>query len=97
MWAMMGECTGGALRLQTGERFSTKRCWHKFNGAETPHRVEAFYGERLSVVLFTAKQKGTPVDWIVDDCDGGCDCGEQPEKVVMIKKSYRNVGKREKQ
>ena len=62
MWAMMGECTGGALRLQTGERFSEKRKWHRFNGAVTPHRVEAFRGERLTVVLFTAKESVRELD-----------------------------------
>ncbi len=37
------------------------------------------------------------MNWIVDGPDGGCDCGEQLEKIAMVKKSYRNVGKREKQ
>ncbi len=73
MWAMIGECTGGALRLQTGERFWEKWRRHRLNGVKVPHRVEAFKGERLSVILFTAKEKGPSVNWIVDGPEGGCD------------------------
>ena len=95
LWAMMGSCTGGALRLATGQRFWKKRTWCKHDGSKIPHKVEHFKGERLSVVLFTSKETETVS--LVDDCGGGCDCGEPVERIDAVKKSYRNVGRREKQ
>ena len=51
LWAMLGDCTGGALRLADGRRFVRKRRWHRYNGALVEHSVEKFKGERLTVVL----------------------------------------------
>ena len=72
-----------------------KRRLHRFYGAEVPHFVEKFKGERLYVVLFTAKPKAYEKMGAVFEGPDGCDCRE--ETVEAIKKSYRNVGKREKQ
>ena len=48
----MGDCQGGALRLEDGRKFDQKYKWYTYNGAEVAHEVEPFVGERLSIVLY---------------------------------------------
>ena len=50
--AIMGDCQGGALRLEDGRKFDQKYKWYTYNGAEVAHEVEPFVGERLSIVLY---------------------------------------------
>ena len=49
--AIMGDCKGGALRLEDGRKFDQKYKWYTYNGAEVAHEVEPFVGERLSLSL----------------------------------------------
>ena len=55
---MLGDCTGGALRLADGRRFVRTRRWHRYNGALVEHSVEKFKGERLTVVLYSRPTPG---------------------------------------
>ena len=43
--AIMGDCKGGALRLEDGRKFDRKRKWYTYNGAEVAHEVEPFVGK----------------------------------------------------
>ena len=100
-WAMMGDCTGGALTLGDGRRFSQKRRWYEYDGAKTAHAVEPFVGERLTVVLYKTSDAVNMVsDGVVDAAvrryPGRCPC-DCVEPILAVKKSYRNVGKKEKQ
>ena len=90
--------------LADGRRFWRKRRWHRFNGAEVAHRVESFRGERCSLILYNhpkvvgAQEKVQRVsEEPVSTGSVWCDTCEAPERVLAVKKSYRNVGKREKQ
>ena len=105
----MGPLRGGALELADGRRFEKKRKWHQYNGAEVEHRVQPFRGERLTVVLFSEPEKCAidTSDSPGDEAPQGereraapapqaicCDC---VEPLLGVKKSYRNVGRKERQ
>ena len=51
---LLGDFTGGALALETGERFEEKGVWHgPFDFTKTTHWVEPFEGTRHSLVAFS--------------------------------------------
>ena len=57
MFAMMGDCVGGALELDDGRRFYRKYHWYRYNGAHVAHGVAPFTGERLTCVLYQDNPK----------------------------------------
>ena len=48
-----GDFTGGALCLETGERFEGKRKWFKFNGKTTTHWNEEHEGGKFACVAYS--------------------------------------------
>ena len=51
-----GDFTGGALCLETGERFEGTRQWHgPFDGTKTLHWNEEHEGDKYSVVAFIGR------------------------------------------
>eukprot|EP00971_Amphidinium_carterae_P280152 5561133-Amphidinium_carterae.1 len=51
----LGDFTGGALNLATGEQLQTWRQWHMFDG-RIAHHVSAYCGTRWSISLFVPGQ-----------------------------------------
>lgn len=48
---LLGNFEGGALCIETGERFDSKNEWFSFDGSQF-HWVEPFQGERFSIILY---------------------------------------------
>ena len=58
-------------------------------------------GRASPTMLGTTSRMGATGDWAEDEegrCEGGCtcDCMDPREPVMAVKKSYRNVGKKER-
>ena len=98
---MLGDCEGGALSLDDGRRFSPKRRWYTYNGAEVGHVVEPFEGRRLTIIMFWDPQlepRGPHHGSCAEAVKAAPEVAHTtPEPVAPVKKSYRSVGKREKQ
>ena len=51
----LGEFDGGELVMETGERYSDKRVWHKYDGARVTHWNTEHSGDKYSVIVHNNK------------------------------------------
>jgi len=51
----LGEFDGGELVMETGERYSAKRVWHRYDGARVTHWNTEHSGDKNSVIVHNNK------------------------------------------